>query len=82
MAKADKPVIVKQDGEAPIATEVLASAIVQIAAATKRALNSGLSRRALLVLLKDASNVPQYHIERVLNAMEQLQDTYVVKKRK
>lgn len=74
--------IVTHDLEDVNAPELLASSIVKIGDATKKALSSGLSRRALIVLLKDSSGVPQNQIERVLIALESLQETYVPKPKK
>ena len=61
------------------APELLASAIVDVANSAKKLLNSGLERRAILVLIKDMTSVPLQTIEQVLDAASRL-DRYVKRK--
>lgn len=61
--------------------EVLADAIVSLSRASRALLTSGLTRRALEVLLKDATAVPMSTIGRVLNGLAHLEELYVVPKK-
>lgn len=69
-------------GTEDVPTEVLASAIVRISEASQKLLSSGLNRRALELLLKDACGVPLFHIGAVLNALPRLAELYTVPKPK
>jgi hypothetical protein len=70
--------VIKQDPEAEVAPEILAQAIVDVAAAAKKLLASRLSKRAIILLIHDHSGVPKREIERVLDSAASL--TYYVKK--
>ena len=76
-----KDTVVKQ-GEPPIPTEVLADSIVAISAGMRKIRQGRLGDRAILVLLKDATGVPQYTIKKVLDGLESLEATYLKKKQK
>lgn len=67
------PVIV---GMAEVPTEIMAQAIVDVANAAKKLANSRLTKRAILVLLRDETNLPMRQIEIVLDAAANL-DKYV-----
>lgn len=70
-------VVVKQDEEKPVSREVLADAIVKLAdAAAALQKGSGLNRRAIVVLLHDASGVGKLEIRAVLDAMEDLKKNF------
>ena len=69
---------VKQDEENPVSPEVLAQAIVDIAAGMSRLNASRLNRRAILVLLNDMSGVPKRDIDAVLNGLDSL-ESYCLK---
>ena len=69
------PVAVKQ-GEEEVSREVLADAIVKISEGLNRLKKSGLNRRAIVVLVKDASGVGMYDIHKVLDALEDLRRLY------
>lgn len=79
MAQAKKPTnptpIIKGAEDAGV--EILAQSIVDISEGMKRINASRLSRRALVVLIKDATGVPIKTIETVLNGLSGLQATYV-----
>lgn len=75
-----KPVVVKQDEQQPVPTEVLAESIVAIAAGMKKIRAGRLGERALVVLLKDSTGVAQYEIKKVLDGLESLEATYLKKK--
>lgn len=79
---ADKNVVVKQNQEQPVPTEILAESIQAIADGMRKIRQGRLNDRALTVLLKDATGVPLYEIKRVLDGIEGLSDTYLKKKAK
>lgn len=60
----------------PEPVEIMAQAIIRISDAMLRISNSGLSERALVVLIKDYSGVPQGDIRRVLTALKDLKRMY------
>lgn len=72
-------VIVKQPEPPaePIAAEVLASAIVEIAAGMKKLDDSRLKRDAIVTLIARTSGLPRQHIEVVMNNLEQLEATWL-----
>lgn len=72
-AKKKNPVIVGTDDVGP---EILAKAIVEVADAAKKLLSSRLTKKAILVLLKDKTGLPQHAIESVLDGAARL-DEYV-----
>ena len=55
----------------------LAEAVKKIAAAAEQLAESGLSRRALVVLLADATKVSPRDINDVLNGLDSLGDLYL-----
>lgn len=65
--------------ETPIAVEILAQSIVDIGEGMRRINSSRLNRHALLVLLKSASGQSMSSIGSVLNALENLEATYLKK---
>jgi hypothetical protein len=69
-------VTVKQDAEEPVASEVIAQAIVDISEGMKSLNNSGLKRRAITALIHDQSGVPKRTIELVLNNLESLRQDW------
>jgi hypothetical protein len=73
--KSDLPLTIKDDPS--VGAEVLASAIVEIATAAKRLLNSRLTEEAVLVLLKHRTGIPMDQIKRVLRSAAELERTYV-----
>lgn len=78
-SKNDSIVITQKENEDPISTEILAQSIKEIAEGFKRIERSSLNRRALLVLLKDASGESMNTIEKVLNALDNLEKLYTKK---
>lgn len=75
-----KPKItLKQNKDEPIATEIIAQSIVDIAEGMRMVFNGRLNRRGIRVLLKDASGVSMSEIDRVLDALEGLKASYVRK---
>lgn len=63
---------VKQDDAAPVAAEVIAQAIIDIADGMKAMNNSRLKRRAIVALIHDQSKINKGTIEIVLNNLEAL----------
>jgi hypothetical protein len=58
----------------------VAQSIAKISNAALLMKNAGLSRRAILVLIRDATNLPLADIRRVLDAVEDLASWCLVKK--
>ena len=84
---AKNPVEVKQDPLNPIKDTILAEAIVRVSKAAAQLNASGLNRRAIIVLIHDAlpsgRNRPgMTAIRAILDAMEELEGRYCVKKKK
>lgn len=63
-AKKKEPIVVLDEGQTP---EILASAIKDVADAAKKLLSTRLTKRAILVLLKDMSGQPMHVIESILD---------------
>ena len=74
-----KPVIV-QDPEKPVEVSILAKAIVDLSSAAKRLSQSGLNRKAVIVLLAHSSGLGHGTVKLVLDHMEYLQQTYLDRK--
>ncbi len=62
--------------EPVIERPILAQAIVDLSAAAEKLLASGLNRKAIIVLLHDATKQGKREIEYVLNALESLAHDY------
>lgn len=60
----------------PETTEILATAIVKIGDNMKALLDSGLNKRAVIVLLHAETKLPQKTIQAVLDALPQLRSWY------
>lgn len=73
---------IKKDETQPESTELLAKSIVQVAEASQKLLNSGLSKRAIVVLLQDGigqTKINKKQIELVLENLPRLKAWYVQK---
>ena len=66
--------VVKSDP--PESTEILAEAIVRIGEAAARLNASGLNRKAIVLMLHDATKVGKKDIETVLDALPRLRGWY------
>ncbi len=66
-------------GEEKVPKEILVDAIVKISEGFQRLKRSGLNRRAIVVLVKDASGVGMGDVNSVLDAMEKLKDWYTLR---
>ena len=80
MAKKSTEVNIVLDQEKPEPTEIIAASIIKISAGFDKLMKGGLNRRALVVLIKDHTNVPQYAIEKVLDCLPRLQELYCHKR--
>jgi len=70
--------VVQPEGE-EIPTKILAEAIVKIGEGFKRLRKSGLNRRGIVVLVRDACGVGFCDINAVLDALETLAERYTHK---
>lgn len=77
-----KKVSVKQNPEAPISVEILASSIVQIGQGMKRVNETRLTRGALVTLLQHDTGLGRGTVETVLGSLESLEETYLKPKKK
>jgi len=71
---------IKKDEINPESTELLAKSVVQVAEASKKLLNSGLTKRAIIVLLHDGigvSKINKKQIELVLDNLPRLKGWYI-----
>jgi len=69
-------VTVKQNDDAPVAAEVLATAIIDISDAMRKVNTSGLKRKAIVALIHDQSKISKRAIEIVLNNLESLRQDW------
>lgn len=69
--------VVKSDP--PETTEILAEAIVRLGEAVKKLDGSGLNRKAIVLLLHDATKVGKRDIEEILDAIPRLRGWYCKK---
>lgn len=77
MAKAKIKVIQNQDK--PIPTEVMAENIRSISEGLRRVLSGQLNEKAIVLLISWSSQVSQAQVKKVLEAMAQLESTYLKK---
>lgn len=71
---ARRVVVVKSDP--PETTEILADAIVRLSEAHEKLKSSGLNRKAIILLLNDATGVGKRDIATILDAMPRLRGWY------
>lgn len=76
MSKQKTKVTVSQTPGDEVSTEILATAIRDIAEGVRKLTTTRLNRRAILVLIKDATHIDKCVAERVLNCLEQLDQLY------
>jgi hypothetical protein len=69
--------VVQQENEEPVVVEIIAQSIKKIADAVDKMSASGLSQRAILVLLRDASGENMRSIQNILKGMRQLRELYL-----
>lgn len=78
MAKTkEQPVVVKQNEENPEPMELIAASIIEISKAFQKLNSSRLKPRTLFLLIRDMTNLPLTTIEKVLNAAQSLEKTYL-----
>ena len=73
-------VTVVKSGDKVIETKIMEDAIVEVATAARKLLNSKLTKRAVLVLIKDSmsgTGVPMKDIELVLDCASRLDKRYL-----
>lgn len=75
------PSVVKQEeGEPEVPAEVIAQSIKKIADAVDKMNASGLTRRAIVVLLRGACGESTSTIENVLDGLNDLKSLYLIEK--
>lgn len=72
---------VKQDSEEPIPTEILAKSIADLGAAVRGMNATRLKREVLIVLLSDMTKQSKRQVAITLNALDQLEETYLKPKK-
>jgi hypothetical protein len=77
MIKKNEKLKVIQDPKDPVKAEIIATSIRDVAAGMRAINASSLNKRAMLVLLKDATNIPMSEIDRLLSAMTNLERLYL-----
>ncbi len=77
-----KTIVAGKDELNEVPAEVMEQAIVDLAQAGRKLLSSRLNRRALLVLLKDATNVSFRDIGAVLDNLATLDEVFLKPKAK
>lgn len=84
--KKQPEITIGQKPDAPIATEILAKAIVDVAAGMKRILNGPLGENTIILLIQDAAGgrgaISQDDVKRVLRSAARLEELYVRKSKK
>lgn len=77
MANTNKQTItVKSDEQNPEPLELIAQSIIEVADAFQKINNSRLKRRAVVLLLKDMTNLGVREIELILDCAPKLKDYY------
>jgi hypothetical protein len=66
------PIVVKQKPEEPVAPEIIAKAIIDIAESARKALSAGLTREAIVTLIHAQGGVGKPDIRMVLNNLSDL----------
>lgn len=69
---------VKLNEVAPEPLELVAASIVKVADGIDKMRKSGLTKRAIVVLLHDATRVPMMHIESIIDAGPRLRQLMLV----
>lgn len=72
-----KAIVVKRDEDNPEPVEIIASAIIDIASFMRGLDRSRLNKRALVVLIQDATKLNKWHIETVLKSLNDLERLYL-----
>lgn len=69
--------IIQKEGAPEVEAEVIAQSIKKVADSVRRLRGSGLTERAIIVLLRDASGVAKGEIEQVLRGLDKLEKLYL-----
>lgn len=69
-------VTVKKNSDKPESTEILAEAIVRIGEGFDRLNKSGVNKKAIVVLICDATKLPKKTVTTVLDALPRLRGWY------
>jgi hypothetical protein len=72
--KSNEKVNIVKDSAQPESDEIIAKAIIELADGTKRLLNGRLSRRAILLLLKDPTGISMEKIDKIILAIPRLRE--------
>jgi hypothetical protein len=70
-------ITVKTNEENPEPLEIIAQSVIEVADAMKKISNSRLKQRAIILLIKDLTNLPMKDIESVLNTATKLREHYI-----
>lgn len=73
-----KAVIIQKEGLEPVPTKLIAQSISKIAEATKQMYASGLTEKAIVLLISEASGVGKREVQLVLSNMYYLDKKYLV----
>lgn len=71
-----KTITVKVNEQNPEPLEILAKAIIDLSDGLNKTLDSKLTKRAIVALLKDSTGLPKGEIETILNAISELKKAY------
>lgn len=80
MNSQEKRIKIQQDAEKPIERAVLEAHIIEISKSMNKLLESGLNRKAVIVLIADSTKQGKREIEYVLNSLEQLSEDYCTRR--
>lgn len=79
MAKVKPNIEIVQSEEYPVPLKILADEIVKVSQAAQSILNSRLTNRAILLLIKDRTGLPMNDIDKVLCAAADLEKQFIKK---
>jgi len=79
MAKNEPAITVKKNMDNPEPVEIIAKSIMDLSDGFAKIQAGKLNRRALLLLLKDATGLPMSDIGKVLDAIPKLKELYLKK---
>jgi hypothetical protein len=68
--------VVQKENAKPLEKEILADAIAKVSEAMRKLSASGLNRKAIVTLVKDATGITKTDIEMILDAMIDLKAMY------
>lgn len=71
--------VIKQDEQNIVEQPILAQAIVEMSRATKKALSTRLTTKAIITLIAHESKLPRRDIEIVINNLLELENTWLKK---